>query len=96
MVTEAYGKVAEVVKFFGIPKRLGVHFPFNFFFITNFNKESDATALRDIIQNWYNHMLHYGWGNWMRISSATKKYRIPERGDLNLYVLSNWVLAITR
>ncbi|XKL60458.1 hypothetical protein PGB90_007515 [Kerria lacca] len=65
MVTEAYGKAEEVIKFFGISKRLGAHFPFNFLFITNVNKESNAIALRDIIQNWYKHMPHYGWGNWV-------------------------------
>ncbi len=71
MITEAYSSIKHVVKYFGTEEHPGAHTPFNFLMITDVGKESNATALRDVIESWYNNMPKYGWANWVVSENIT-------------------------
>lgn len=65
MITEAYSPVKYIVKFYGTEKEPGAHLPFNFLMITDVGRESNAHALKDMIESWYDSAPAGSWANWV-------------------------------
>ena len=57
-MTESYTDIKTTMLYYGLPdgSRLGAHFTFNFFYITNVNNNSNAQDFVDIIDTWYENM----------------------------------------
>jgi alpha-glucosidase len=65
MMVEAYTSIVNTMKYYGNETHAGAHFPFNFGFITNLSNETDAAALKQIIDEWFYYMPADGWANWV-------------------------------
>jgi len=61
MMTEAYASLANTIKYY----TYGSHVPFNFNFITNVNKDSDAATFKETIDEWMKAMPADGVANWV-------------------------------
>nr|XP_018917500.1 PREDICTED: maltase A3-like [Bemisia tabaci]XP_018917501.1 PREDICTED: maltase A3-like [Bemisia tabaci] len=65
MATEAYSPISDVMKYYGNTTHNGAHFPFNFLFITDLNRQSDASDFEKVIKLWYSNMPTGKWANWV-------------------------------
>ncbi|RLU15109.1 hypothetical protein DMN91_012996 [Ooceraea biroi] len=61
MMTEAYTSLENTIKYYNY----GSHIPFNFNFIMDVDKDSNATAFKKIIDEWINAMPADGVANWV-------------------------------
>lgn len=65
MTTEAYSPISDVMRYYGNATVDGAHFPFNFLFITDLNRQSDAYDFEKTIHSWYLNMPEGKWANWV-------------------------------
>ncbi|XP_060821842.1 alpha-glucosidase-like [Bombus pascuorum] len=59
--TEAYANTSATMKYY----KYGVNFPFNFDLIQHVNKSSDASTLKDVVDNWMKNMPKDSIPNWV-------------------------------
>ncbi|KAL6428415.1 hypothetical protein ACFW04_008591 [Cataglyphis niger] len=79
MMTEAYTTLKNTVKYYNY----GSHIPFNFYFITNASKTSDAAAFKNIIESWMKAIPEGGVANWVMGNHDNNRTasRYPGRAD---------------
>ncbi|KAH0952270.1 hypothetical protein HN011_004404 [Eciton burchellii] len=79
MMTEAYASLANTIKYYSY----GSHIPFNFNFITNVNKDSDAATFKKTIDEWIKAMPANGVANWVMGNHDRNRTasRFPGRAD---------------
>ncbi|KAF2880410.1 hypothetical protein ILUMI_25767 [Ignelater luminosus] len=65
MMTESYSDYDKVLKYYGNGTHNGAHFPFNFWFITHLNKDSNARDIKFIIDKWLTYMPLENTANWV-------------------------------
>lgn len=53
--------------YYGNATSPGAHFPFNFMFIVNFDQQSDASKVYNMIKTWMISMPENQWANWVVI-----------------------------
>ncbi|XP_050420831.1 maltase 2-like [Adelges cooleyi] len=64
-MVECYSPVDKTMQYYGNDTALGAHFPFNFFFIKDFNRQSDAKQMRNVIASWLTNIPSGKWPNWV-------------------------------
>jgi len=71
MMTEAYASLTNTIKYYSY----GSHIPFNFNFIMNVNKDSDAAAFKKTIDEWIKAMPANGVANWVVREHSSQTWR---------------------
>lgn len=64
-MVECYSPLDLVMKYYGNETSDGAHFPFNFMFIVQFNRQSDAEDVYNLVKYWMTHMPAGKWANWV-------------------------------
>lgn len=64
-MVECYSPIDKVMGYYGNDTAPGAHFPFNFLFIHDLNRQSDAYAVADMIKLWMKNMPKKMWPNWV-------------------------------
>jgi alpha-glucosidase len=66
-MTEAYASVEQQTAWYGSDSRPGSHIPFNFVFIADITKESNATEFKSLVDEWMTHTPAFtmGQANWV-------------------------------
>jgi len=79
-MVECYSPLDTVMKYYGNDTSPGAHFPFNFMFIKQFNRESNAYDVYNYVKFWMKNMPKDKWANWVlgnhdnsRMASRTNK-----------------------
>ncbi|CAH0558803.1 unnamed protein product [Brassicogethes aeneus] len=67
IMTEAYTDFDKTLLYYGLKdgSRLGAHFTFNFDFIQSLSKNSSATDIKNIIENWFENLPEIYTYNWV-------------------------------
>ncbi|KAF5284653.1 hypothetical protein FQR65_LT13484 [Abscondita terminalis] len=65
MMTETYSEADKVFPYYGNATHEGAHFPFNFWLITQLNKNSTASDFKSVIDKWINGMPAKYTANWV-------------------------------
>lgn len=65
MLTEGYTDIKNVMKYYGNATHNGSHLPFNFEFLGNVNKGSDARDMKYYIDKWITYMPVGRTANWV-------------------------------
>ncbi|KAB0799128.1 hypothetical protein PPYR_07008 [Photinus pyralis] len=65
MMTEVYTTTSKTMEYYGNGQRLGAHFSFNFHFITKIDKQSNASVIVSVIDDWIDNMLPDTIANWV-------------------------------
>nr|XP_018917587.1 PREDICTED: maltase 2-like [Bemisia tabaci]XP_018917588.1 PREDICTED: maltase 2-like [Bemisia tabaci]XP_018917589.1 PREDICTED: maltase 2-like [Bemisia tabaci] len=65
MMTEAYVPIKDTMRFYGNSTHQGAHFPFNFFLITDLDRQSQAQDYLRVINMWMSNMPEGHWPNWV-------------------------------
>lgn len=66
-MTEAYTTIKKQTQWFGTQERPGSHVPFNFVFIADITKDSNASEYKAVVDEWVDSMPSYtmGQANWV-------------------------------
>lgn len=94
-MTESYTDIKTTMLYYGLPdgSRLGAHFTFNFFYITNVNNNSNAQDFVDIIDTWYENMPDIYVANW--VAGNHDNHRVATRlGPENVDAMNALVLLL--
>ncbi|XP_050543700.1 maltase A1-like [Daktulosphaira vitifoliae] len=81
-MVETYSPIDKIMKYYGTDARPGAHFPFNFFFIQQFNRQSNASKAIDIVASWLDNLPAGKWPNW--VFGNHDQPRLASRLDSNL------------
>lgn len=65
MMTESYADADKLFGYYGNATHNGAHFSFNFWFITQLNKDSTATNIKGVIDKWFSNMPERHTANWV-------------------------------
>ncbi|XP_066994042.2 maltase 2 [Anabrus simplex] len=65
MMTENYGPIDKVLQYYGTVERPGANFPFNFYLITNLDKNSRAHDFDRVIDMWLGNLQENNWPDWL-------------------------------
>lgn len=66
-MVECYSPFNKTMAYYGNKTSPGAHFPFNFMFIVDFDQQSDASKVYNIIKAWMTSMPENEWANWVVI-----------------------------
>ncbi|KAK9870026.1 hypothetical protein WA026_006120 [Henosepilachna vigintioctopunctata] len=78
LVSEVYDDLYNTLQYYGTPERIGVHFTFNFFFITNLKQDiSRAHDIARIVYTWQNALPAGKVTNW--VIGNHDNHRVPTR-----------------
>lgn len=91
MMSESYSNYNKVLKYYGNGTHEGVHFPFNFWFITDLNKDSNARDIKFIIDKWLTYMPLKNTANWVVL---TRKVLVSKNVDIFMINISRWEITI--
>lgn len=75
-MVECYSPLDVVMKYYGNETSNGAHFPFNFMFIVQFNRQSDAEHVYDLVKYWMTNMPEDKWANWV-VSDDRTSFPVP-------------------
>lgn len=64
-MVECYSSLKDTMAYYGNETSPGAHFPFNFFLIKQFDQQSDAAKVYDIVKSWMKSMPKNQWANWV-------------------------------
>ncbi|KAK4878601.1 hypothetical protein RN001_011107 [Aquatica leii] len=65
IMTESYSNADKLFPYYGNATHNGAHFTFNFWFITQLNKDSSANDFKSVIDKWYAEMPKKYTANWV-------------------------------
>lgn len=65
MMTEAYTSLENTMKYYTDGNRIGAHFTFNFFFITDVVESSNTAEIVEVIDKWITNMPEGCIANWV-------------------------------
>lgn len=67
LMTEAYTDIDNTMLYYGTSdgSKLGAHFAFNFFLITDLDEKSTAQDVAAVIENWNSHLPEQYTPNWV-------------------------------
>ncbi|XP_031331455.1 maltase 1-like [Photinus pyralis] len=65
MMTESYADADKLFGYYGNSTHNGAHFSFNFWFITQLNRDSTAKDIKGVIDKWFRNMPEHYTANWV-------------------------------
>ncbi|XP_047118890.1 maltase 2-like [Schistocerca piceifrons] len=65
MMLEVYDDPEIVMPYYGTPEEPGAQFPFNFYFISQLNAQSNASDVNRAVHLWMDNMPEGNWPNWV-------------------------------
>lgn len=64
-MVEAYSNITNVMKYYGNATHAGAHMPFNFGILNVVKNDTNALALKDVIDEWFAYLPDGAWSNWV-------------------------------
>lgn len=68
-MAEIYDSVEKTVEYYGDQQRPQADFPFNFYLMTNIQRDSSAHDIKNTIELWMSNLPETKWTNWVVSSS---------------------------
>lgn len=65
MMVECYTPINKIMQYYGNSSFPAAHFPFNFLLIKQFNEQSDAYDINNMVKSWIQNMPQGMWPNWV-------------------------------